>query len=133
MKRSRGPRSAFARAAVVLAAVVFASCLEDSSGPQIPRQGYLALMPTFETELAGIVPLAEARITLHRIEDDSLVVDSIVPIQPGDTAVDLSVSVVVLSSNQEFILNVYLITAAGDTAFRGGPITVTPSANPSPF
>ena len=36
-----------------------------------------------------------------------------------------------ISTNQEFVLNVYLITPAGDTAFRGGPTIVTPSTNPS--
>ncbi|MGD8727587.1 MAG: hypothetical protein PVH40_08075, partial [Gemmatimonadales bacterium] len=83
----------------------------------------------YRSGLAGIVPLAEARITLERIEDGALVVDSVVPIQPGDTAVDLSASVVMVSAAQEFTLNIYLITPAGDTAYRGGPVTVTPSSD----
>ncbi|MGD8726539.1 MAG: hypothetical protein PVH40_02785, partial [Gemmatimonadales bacterium] len=88
-------------------------------------------MPAFESELAGLVPLGAARITLHRVEDGVLVADSIIPIQPGDTAVDLSISVAIITTTQEFELNIYLITPAGDTAFHGGPEIVIPSSNPT--
>jgi len=119
------------RAALALAIVAVASCLENGSGPAIPHPAYFAVVPSFQTSPGRLISLAQARITLQRAGEDALVIDSLVPIQPGDTAVDLSASVNVLNSGEEFILNIYLITSGGSAAFRGGPVTVTPSLDAS--
>ncbi len=116
---------------VALAATLGGACFDDAAGPQLPVTGHFALVPAFETALAGLVPLAEARITLTRAEQTAPVLDTVIPIQPGDTAVDLSLTVALLAAGETLTLNIQLITPAGDTAFRAGPIPVTPSTDPT--
>ena len=70
--------------------------------------------------------LPDARITLRRPTATEFEIDTLIAISPTDTAVDLSIVVPVLSFEDEFELIISLIDQAGDTAFRGGPVIVTP-------
>ena len=113
-------------AAVVAAAALATSCFIDSTQPGAPLFGHFTIVPLFQTTIPGLVDLAEARFTLTRTSD-STVLDTTVAIVPGDTAVDLSLTVVMLSSQETFLMTVALVTPQGDTAYFGGPVEVAPS------
>jgi hypothetical protein len=108
-------------------AIGIGSCSEDAAGPGISRTGYIALLPSFASTHASIITLQSARLTLQRPGETELLIDTIVGISASDTAVDLSLTVPVLSTEEIFVLNIQLIDPASDTVFRAGPIDVKPS------
>ncbi len=116
-------RSRLTVTAVIVTALTL-GCLGDA-GPTL-LIGRFQVVPTFDAAVTGIVPLAAARVTLDRGDDGDLVVDTVVDVLPGDTVVDLSVSVVMFFADESFLLNSQLVTPTGDTAFRAGPVSVTP-------
>ncbi|HEX9581817.1 MAG TPA: hypothetical protein VF970_11995, partial [Gemmatimonadales bacterium] len=112
----------------LLAASLVASCFNDAAGPGGTFPGYFALVPAFESDAAGIVPVDRFRLTLLRASDSSLALDTVVAIPPGTDSADLSFSVVMLTHSEQFLLRLAIIGPAGDTLFRGGPVLVTPTA-----
>ncbi|MDH3455841.1 MAG: Ig-like domain-containing protein, partial [Gemmatimonadota bacterium] len=127
---SRGSRRLRLGTLLVTASAAVGSCLGDASGPE-GLTGYFALAPSFESGHAKLIPLAQARVTLERSGQTTPAIDTIVPIQPGDSTVDLSFNVVLLSANETFLLTIKLISPAGDTVFQAGPIPVTAGTDPS--
>jgi hypothetical protein len=113
----------FVTATSLVAAVLTLSCL-DQAGPGPSLMGRFAVRPVFGS--AGIVPLARARLTLQRNADQSVVLDTLVDIEPADSTVDLSVAVELRNAAETFLLVIRLIGPAGDTVFRGGPVSVSP-------
>ncbi|MBI4499941.1 MAG: hypothetical protein HY700_02150, partial [Gemmatimonadetes bacterium] len=111
--------------AALVVAVFALSCLGDSSGPNVARPGVFQLVPSFESAAPpGIVPIDRIRIVLRRPGSQTPALDTIVHITPGDTLLDLNLTVAVFTSADTFSANLALITPTGDTAFRGGPVTV---------
>jgi hypothetical protein len=107
-------------------ALAVGSCDDDSTGLDV-RSGRIALLPSFVSTNASIIPLQDARITLRRPTATEFELDTIIAISPTDTAVDLAVVVPVFSFEDEFELIISLIDLSGDTAFRGGPVIVKPT------
>lgn len=97
---------------------------DDSAGPGAAF-GHLAFVPAFASRFVGIVDVNRARVTLRRIRDATLVLDTTVNVTSD--SVDLTFTVPVVSTSEQFELLLRLITAAGDTVFRAGPDTVTAS------
>ncbi|MBE0594865.1 MAG: hypothetical protein IH616_20975, partial [Gemmatimonadales bacterium] len=110
--------------AAALSAALLATSCDNAAGPHRSLDGTFAIAPAFTSSLAGIVPLREARITLRNPGSETIVVDTVIPIAPGDTAVDLSLVVPVVSAQQVFSLTVQLLSPSGGIAFLGGPIDV---------
>lgn len=107
--------------------VAIASCSDDTSGPLIPRAGYIAIAPSFNSNAASIIDVAIVAILLERTADGSTVLDTAIALELGTDSVDISLTVPILSSDDTFLLTLSLIDTAGDTVFRGEPQTVTPS------
>ena len=126
--RSRPRNARLIAAAVVSLTALTLSCLGDTVEPPPSVMGQFAIRPSFQAAAADIVPLAAAHITLERIVDSTRVIDTTIAIAAGDTTVDLSLTVVMLSSTAQFRLRTELITPGGDTAFRAGPTLVSPGA-----
>ena len=110
---------------VSIAAVALTSCQDDPSGPLAPLTGYFALAPSFEGSAAGIVDLDRVRVLVVRTEDSTVALDTIVQIPAEADSLDLSLPVLLNSADEIFWMTMQFITPAGDTAFIGGPLTVT--------
>ena len=112
----------------VAGAVTFSllSC-RDSAGPGGERTATFAIRPVIETGVAGIVPLARARVVLTRTSNE-VAYDNLFDIPPGADSLTLTLEVPVFSPDEVFTLTVAFIDTAGDTAFRGGPVEVTASS-----
>lgn len=124
-------RRGWIAAVAVVAALVLLSCVDDAMGPA-PLAGRFALNPHFASPHAGIVPINRFRLILRRLSNDSVALDTVVAIAPGDTAVDLSFTVPMFTSTDQFVLFLRLITPEGDTAFAAGPDIVSPSTGGIP-
>ena len=112
----------FLRHPATLVVAVFAlSCVGDTAGPDASRPGYFQLVPSFSAAVPpGIVPIEKVRVRLVRLGATTVALDTIVRLAPTDTLLDLALTVPVFTSADEFSATLALITAAGDTAFRGG-------------
>ncbi|HKI94312.1 MAG TPA: Ig-like domain-containing protein [Gemmatimonadales bacterium] len=119
-------------AATVLAVAAIASCSDSAAGPGAPVLARFGVAPAFSSTNAGIVPIAKIRFTLNRSTDSTLARDTVITIPAGTDSVALVLTVPILSNTETFALRVELITPAGDTAFRGGPVTVAPSSGDTP-
>jgi Bacterial Ig-like domain (group 1) len=117
--------------AAAVAAALALSCTNDA-GPPVPVTGFFSVAPRFESSVAGIVPLARARILLTRVPSETIAKDTVVDLAAGTDSVDLSIAVVLLEPSETFLLSMQLITATGDTAFRAGPVEVTPASGGAP-
>jgi plastocyanin len=125
----------------LLATVAVLSCLRDSTAPRV-LSGHLAVAPEFESSSAGVVDFDRARITVVRpspvLSDlpPSVVLDTVIAIPVTADSIDLSVSVPLLATSEDFLLYLRLINAAGDTVFRTSPypqpVTVTSSSQGTP-
>jgi hypothetical protein len=113
------------------AAALLLSCA-DHTGPREPVPAHLAVAPGFASAAAGIVPLAHGRILLTRVPSGDIAKDTVIALAPAQDSVDLSLTVMLLEPNETFLLTIALTTPAGDTAFRAGPIEVTPSTGGAP-
>ncbi|HEX9580166.1 MAG TPA: hypothetical protein VF970_03595, partial [Gemmatimonadales bacterium] len=110
--------------------VLIASCA-DPGGPR-GFDAHFAIAASFASSAAGIVPIDRARITLIRNTDSTVALDTTVIVNPDSDSLDLSLTVVVFQAAETFTLRLALITPAGDTAFRAGPVTVTPTTGTDP-
>jgi hypothetical protein len=61
------------------------------------------------------------------VATETVALDTVVQIAPGADSLDLALTVEVSSLNELFRVTMKFITPTGDTAFTGGPITVTPT------
>jgi hypothetical protein len=118
-------------AALVVAGLAGTSLLllscADQTGPGRTIPGRFSLAPRFESDVAGIVPLAQARFVLTRIPDSTVALDTVIAIAADQDTVDLTLIVPLLDPSERFTLRIALVTPAGDTAFRAGPVEVAPS------
>lgn len=90
------------------------------------------MSPAFASSAAGIVPLTAARITIRRTPGGEVVRDTVVTFTADADSVDLTLSVPVLDPAEMFELLIALVTPAGDTAFRAGPVPVKPATSGPP-
>jgi hypothetical protein len=118
----------FLAAAATVAALAAASCFDDAVGPPFPFRGQFAVLPSFRSSSASVIPVSAVRITLRRPGQATPVVDTVVTIAADQDSVLLALAVPMLTSSETFTLNLALVGAAGDTVFRGGPISVTPAS-----
>ncbi len=118
--------SARLRSRFWVAALPLALACSDA-GPDAPSTARIALAPHFQSTAAGIVEIARIRVQLFRTTDESLALDEVVDVAPGADSVALDLKVLVLSPEETFLMLLAFITPAGDTAFRGGPVEVTPT------
>ncbi len=126
-------RLILALAGAALAAAAIGSACTDRTGPPQPAAGMLVVQPSFASAaLAGIVPLARARMVLTRVPGGEVAKDTVVTLAAGQDSVDLRLSVSVLGSANTFLLRIALITPQGDTAFRAGPVAVQAGTGGTP-
>jgi adhesin/invasin len=112
--------------------VLLLSC-SDETGPSRSVPGWFAVAPRFTSASAGIVPVARGRFMIHHLPDDALIQNTVVDIASDADSVDLTLSVPMLHASDTFALRIALVSPAGDTVFRAGPITVRPvSSGPVP-
>ncbi len=134
------------RPATLLAAFLALSYISDASGPDLVRLGSFSIAPTFDSQAAGIVPIDRIRVTGFRagtpdpppgtatpqVIVETQVLDTLVTVPAGADSVNLILSVPIRGPNDTIYVNLALITPAGDTAFRAGPIATVPSVGLSP-
>ncbi|KPK01330.1 MAG: hypothetical protein AMS20_13810, partial [Gemmatimonas sp. SG8_28] len=116
---------------VTVAVTLLVSC-SDGMGPHVPVDGRLSLAPTYASEAAGLVPVAQGRFVVTRVADEAAVTDTVVDIAPDADSVDLTLRVPVLDPSDEFLLSIALVSSASDTVFRAGPIPVQPTTSGAP-
>ena len=113
------------QAAIVAGGALLASCAEETGGPNTPRQGLFQLLPQFESSVpSGLVQLDRVRVVLTGQDREKPALDTLLRVDPANGEVDLNLAVPVLTSADTFVAVIALITPAGDTAFRGGPLKV---------
>ena len=117
--------------AAFLVGLGLGSCLDDTSAPGAVLPGRFAVAPAFISVSAGIIEIAQVRIILTRPDDNSVALDTVVAVEPGTEELDLTLTVPVLSSSEVFLMTVEFITPAGEVAFRGGPVEVTATTDPT--
>jgi len=125
------PSLRLAAAAAALAFVML-SCMDDAAGPDRPHNGQFAVVPNFGALQGGIVEVARGRFLVTRIPDGEIAADTVIIISPDADSVDLSIQVPVYTPGETFDLTISLITATGDTVFRGGPVAVSPTTSGTP-
>ncbi len=118
-------------AAAVAAVLLVLNCADDPAGPR-DRTGFFAVAPSFTSGAALIVPVDRIRFILRRTSDNSIAKDTTVTLPEGTDEVDLEVRVPLTSSTETFLLTLAAITPQGDTAFTGGPVTVSPVTSGTP-
>ncbi len=117
--------------AAFLAGLGLGSCLDDTGAPGAILPGRFAVAPAFVSANAGIIEIARVRIILTRPDDESVALDTVVTVEPGTDEVNLTLTVPVFSSSEAFLMTVEFITPAGEVAFRGGPVEVTATTDPT--
>ena len=86
-------------------------------------EGQLALAPSLAAGAAGLVDVAQARIQLVRSADSEVALDTVINV--GADSIDISVTVLLSSSSETFILTLTLLDPVGAVVFQAGPIVVT--------
>ena len=119
------------RITVVVSSMTLLGCLADSSGPPDTGSARLAFVPVFQSASAGIVDLDKVHATLRRLGADSVFADTLVQIPPEADSLVLEWPILLLTADRTFLLRLAFITAAGDTAFIGGPVQVTAETDPN--
>lgn len=145
MRASPAPRrtSTF-RSRVLLGAALVAvilSCGREVTGPAPAAQHALpgfSWIPVFPPafDLAGgtgVVAFTRVHVVLHRTSG-AVALDTVINFPSGADSLTLSLTVRLLEnapvSGEPMSLNLGYINAAGDTVFRGGPVSVTASPPP---
>jgi hypothetical protein len=97
----------------------------DASGPIIGRPGQFQIVPNYQTQMpSGLVPIDRVRILLERTNRAEPALDTVIRVSPKDSTMDLSLPVSILTAADTFTASIALVTQAGDTAFRGGPLQI---------
>jgi len=110
----------------VLAAVSLATCSEHLA-PDGPLAGTIAVAPRFASGTLQAPEITAVRVILTRMSDQTVALDTVVPLSPADTIVDLTVTVPVRTSGEQFALMLQLFDAQGNLVYIGGPVPVTAS------
>jgi len=118
-------RSFARRTLGVVAALFLASCFGDSTGPRESRRAPLAFAPVFDSRALLVVDFERVRIRLVRPGSGAVVLDTVVSFPSDADSIALSLSVPVQGTAENFSLTLAMISAAGDTVFRAGPVIVT--------
>ena len=113
---------------VVGVGLLLANC-SDQTGPE-EQFGQLALLPTFESSAAHIVPVDSLRITLTRSDSITIALDTVIGLA-GQDSVDLSLRVTLLAQTETFFLVLKIVNSVGDTVFSAGPQVVTATSGSS--
>lgn len=111
-------------AAALVAALGYACAEQTGPGSLFGR---FSIAPVFTSESAGIVPVTAARFVLRRTADGVVVKDTVFALGTNADSVDLTLTVPLLTVGETFALTIAVVGTAGDTVFRGGPVTVTPA------
>jgi len=109
----------------VVAALFLASCFGDSTGLRESRRAPLAFAPVFDSRALLVVDFDRVRIHLVRPGTGEVVLDTVVSFPSDADSITLSLSVPVQGTSENFSLTLAMISAAGDTVFRAGPVIVT--------
>lgn len=111
--------------ASLVVALFALSCIGDTSGPWVSRPASFMLVPQFQSNApSGIIPIDRIHIQLFRPGQTTPALDQTIQVQPGDTVVDLSLTVAVFTQADTFTALVEMLTAQGEIVFKGGPIAV---------
>jgi Tol biopolymer transport system component len=121
-----GRRQWRALSAAVLAAAFLPSCSENVA-PNSTSTGTIAVAPRFTADAAGAAQVSHVRVILTRMSDESVARDTVVPLSPTDTIVDLTITVSVRVPGEQFALLLQLFDTQGDLVYIGGPVPVTAS------
>ncbi|MCH8144930.1 MAG: hypothetical protein IIA55_09450, partial [Gemmatimonadetes bacterium] len=108
--------------------LLLANC-SDQTGPE-EQFGQLALLPTFESSAAHIVPVDSLRITLTRSDSITIALDTVIGLA-GQDSVDISLRVTLLAQTETFFLVLKIVNSVGDTVFSAGPQVVTATSGSS--
>ena len=139
------------RAALLIAGFALAvlSCGPDltSPGSHVRYARGISFTPVFPQVLAqsdeaagALVPFNRVRVVLHHA-DGTVALDTVVSFPEGADSIIVSLSVQLAltapASGEPLAMNLAYINAAGDTVFKGGPVTVdavpsTPGVPPPP-
>ncbi len=101
------------------------SCFGDTTGPRHGHRAPLAIAPVFDRLAVQLVPFDRVRLHLIRPGSGDVVEDTVVSFPSTADTVAVGVTVPLQGPSETFSLTLAMITAGGDTVFRGGPTSVT--------
>ncbi len=111
----------------LVVALLMLSCLGDSSSPR-PAVANIALLPSFESDAAGILDIDYVRVVLQRTADSSIALDTVLVVQRADSIVDLNLSVLITADVETLWLTIECYNLLGQLIFVGGPLEVVATA-----
>jgi hypothetical protein len=128
----------------VLFVAAIMSCGKDVTGPLGAAARYARgfswspiFPPAFQLaggSASGVVQFNRVHVVLHH-DDGSVALDTVVDFPAGADSLTLSLTVKLLdnapASGEPMSLNLGYINAAGDTVFKGGPISITAAPPPA--
>jgi hypothetical protein len=125
-------RSRVARTVAVLSVLAVANCFRDTTGLQFRRASF-GFRPLLSSTASCGMDVSRVRIRLYRPETNQPALDTTVtfPETADSIRVALTVQLRTGATSEDFDLTLALINAAGDTAYRGGPVRVTASITPA--
>ncbi|MGH7656249.1 MAG: hypothetical protein ACREN6_16475, partial [Gemmatimonadaceae bacterium] len=125
---------------VFVAAIV--SCGKDLTGPNAATRfmrglSWDAVFPPPLRDVggagSGVVAFNRVHVVLHHA-DGTVALDSMVAFPSGADSLTVSLTVALAknapASGEQMALNLGYLNAAGDTVFKGGPITITAAPRP---
>ncbi len=118
-------RSVPRRTLGVVAALLLASCVGDSTGPRSLRRAHFAIAPLFDARAFDVVAFDRIRIRFVPSGGGAAAVDTVVAFPSTVDSISLSLSVPVTGASEGYTITLAMINSAGDTVFRGGPASVT--------
>lgn len=107
----------------VFAAVLLLNCVEHSA-PGVTQTGVIAIAPRFAMSVLQAPEVTQVRVTLTRMSDETVARDTVVPLSPADTIVDLTITVSLRVPGEQFALLLRLFDAQGNLVYIGGPVPV---------
>ncbi len=127
------------RLAALAVAMAVLGCAGDTVAPKAPPRTSLSLLPFFQSRAAVTVPFDKARVTLTRLgtviggvvsdlgsaAQGPTALDTTVDFPAGVDSLALRLLVPISGQSETLTLDLWLINAAGDTVYRGGPVSVT--------
>lgn len=106
--------------------ILVGSCFDDPISSPV-HIGQFALAPSFDNNSAVLVEIDRLHLTLRRVSDNSIALDTTVTIAAASDSVDLSFRVGMFTQTDKFELTLQLFSPSDELVFEGGPLTVTPS------
>ncbi len=113
----------------LFAGLLVVSCDDDVGGRPTPQFANFSLAPSFVTHATGVVDINRIHVVLTRESDQSVALDTVFQVTLGAHSVALTLTVTLRESPESFQLTMYFITPTNDTAFVGGPVSVTASTD----